>query len=110
MGQQMERQPAPELALMGGSAGMVEVSADLRPDDLALRVWLTSGWALKFKDTGFWVRMAGADVFFAPCGVLFNRATFEATRVLQASDPTPRTPDAWLPRAAPRGSESPASP
>jgi hypothetical protein len=96
-----ERQPGPELALVLGSAGMAEVSADMGANGLSVSMWLTGGWARQAAAEGFWVRMAGADVFFETRDLLFNRARFEATRVLQASDPAPRTPDVWLPLPRP---------
>lgn len=82
---------------------MGEISADLVARALVLSIWLTGAEALRLMPTGFWVRIADADVFFGPVGTLFNRARFEAKRVLQATDPAPRSPDVWLLQTRPLG-------
>lgn len=92
----LQREPLPELALVGGTCGMAEVSLDGVPQGFELSIWLTGAEAMRVLPTGFWLRVAGADTFFTPAGVLFNRARFAATKVLPASDPAPRTPDVWL--------------
>lgn len=106
-GSNVDRLPAPELALVGAGCGLVEVSADMvSVGTMQWMVWLRGPGAVRYMETGFWVRLglAGpADVYFAPRGVLFNRARFEATQVLLASDPAPRLPDVWLLRSKPPG-------
>lgn len=106
----MQREPAPELALVGGAVGNVEVSADLGPSSLNLSLWLVGAEARRVQGSGFWVRLGGVDMFFTPVGELFNRARFEATQWLAASDPAPRLPDVWLLRSKPRGLASGVQP
>lgn len=93
----MQREPAPELALVAASGGQVEISADATSDGGMRQVlWLRGALARRLMPTGFWVRQGGADVFFAPRGDCFNRAQFVADRMLPVDDPAPRVPDAWL--------------
>lgn len=103
----MRREPAPELAQVAGACGMAEVSVDFSPDGLRLVLWLAGAEARRLMPTGFWLRMAGADMFFAHRGQLFNRAMFVAERAVLVDDPEPRLPDAWLLGASP--SRPPAS-
>ncbi len=98
------RSAPPELALVAGSNEVAEISADMASRELKMFIWLVGGEALRRMKTGFWVRIADADVFFSSAGMLFNRARFEATQVLVATDPTPRTPDVWLFGSRPLGS------
>lgn len=98
-----QREPLPELALVGGTGGLAEVSLDAAPQVFELSLWLTGAEAKRLMPTGFWLRVADADMFFIPAGALFNRARFAATRVLAASDPAPRTPDVWLLQTRPLG-------
>lgn len=93
---QIERQPAPEVALVGGHT-LAEISADALIDGMELSLWFSPPGCHRYLD-GCWVRLAGADVFFERRPDVFNRFHLVAARVLTASDPQPRVPDVWFPQ------------
>ena len=100
----MQREPAPEFALVSASGGLyVECTMDAVPLGLELSLWVGGVHGARLAATGFWAGMAGCDVFFEPRGVLFNRARFQATRALLATDPAPRSPSVWWPLSGHRG-------